>query len=84
MTVQNGNTCFEMVRKGLGYGLFLSTDFFSSHPGLYKLPMTYENGEPVIRKQYMIYRQDICKINAINSFIQFTADYFSNLQKLNP
>ena len=84
MTVQNGNTCFEMVRKGLGYGLFLSTDFFSSHPGLYKLPMTYENGEPVIRKQYMIYRQDICKINAINSFIQFTADYISNLQKLNP
>lgn len=77
MTVKNGNTCYEMVKNGLGYGIFLSSDFIADKADLYKIPMVYKSGEPVLRKHYMIYRPDMQQIGTIRSFLEFAMECFN-------
>lgn len=77
MTVGTGSTCFEMVRHGLGYGIFLSEDFIWDRSGLTILPLLDEDGLPLTRTDWMIYREQSMELDVVRSFVEFSKDYFS-------
>ena len=77
MTVGTGSTCFEMVRHGLGYGIFLSEDFIWDRTGLTILPLLDEDGLPLTRTDWMIYREQSMELDAVRSFVEFSKTYFS-------
>ena len=76
MTVQSGTTCREMVKNGLGYAIFLSPDFISETPELYRIPLVDKKKQPVSRSDWMIYRKESLSQDVLQSFLSFSRDYF--------
>ena len=76
MTVQSGTTCREMVKNGLGYAIFLSSDFISETPELYRIPLYNKQNQPVSRDDWMIYRKESLSQDVLQSFLSFSKDYF--------
>ena len=76
MTVQSGTTCREMVKNGLGYAIFLSPDFISETPELYRIPLVDKKKQPVSRNDWMIYRKESLSQDVLQSFLAFSKDYF--------
>lgn len=76
MTVQSGSTCCEMVRNGLGYAIFLSEDFINGKQGIYRIPLYDKKQTPVIRSDWMIYREESLQLDVVRSFVEFAKQYF--------
>lgn len=78
MTVSSGSTCYEMVRHGLGYAIFLSTDFIRDRSGLTVIPLFDKQAQPIIRNDWMIYRKRSLELELVHSFISFSNHFFAN------
>lgn len=61
MNANNGDTCREMVMKGLSYAIFTIEEFVANDTRRYKIPMTNLDGSPFIRNMWMIYKPDYTK-----------------------
>lgn len=77
MTVPSGSTCVEMVKNGLGYAIFLSSEFFNKDDGLYTLPLYASDGTPLIREDWLIYHEESMQLDYVNSFIDYAQNYIS-------
>ncbi|WP_255343663.1 LysR family transcriptional regulator substrate-binding protein [Geomicrobium sp. JCM 19039] len=76
MDVDRIETCKEMVRHGLGYGII---------PGICLQPKdqfyTYNlkiNDEDLIRKTWMIYSEDSLESPVVNAFVQYLTAHIHN------
>lgn len=75
MVVKNMNICYEMVRHGLGFGIFLYKDLFHEEDNLCIKQIFYKNGMPVTRQDWFGYRKEAIENEPVKSFIKFTRDY---------
>lgn len=68
--VSEVETCKEMVVNGLGYAL-LADLVIRPYPDLYVRRLTDTSGEPITRKTWMYYQEDLLKMNIVGAFVQF-------------
>ena len=85
MSVKNGNAGYQMIAHGLGYGIFLGTDFWNHNKNLYAKKLYYKNKKPVIRNDWFGYRRDSLGLKQVASFVDFTIQYAQckDLKQLN-
>ncbi|WP_166240239.1 LysR family transcriptional regulator [Paenibacillus turpanensis] len=70
MEVDKGDTCKEMVLNGLGYGI-LSSALIDHIPDVVKIPITDEQGKPIIRNTWMVYHDHSLELKTIQAFVRF-------------
>jgi DNA-binding transcriptional LysR family regulator len=70
MEVDKGVTCKEMVMNGLGYGI-LPSALIEDHQDLYRIDLTDEYGNPLVRKTWLLYHEDSLNLKAIKEFVRF-------------
>lgn len=75
MSVKNGNAGYQMIAHGLGYGIFLGTDFWYHNKDLFAQKLYYKNKKPVIRNDWFGYRKDALELQQVASFVDFTLNY---------
>ncbi|MCM3567061.1 LysR family transcriptional regulator [Neobacillus mesonae] len=68
--VDQVDTCKEMVKNGLGYGI-LSSRVLKDTEGLYKMDLTDSNGEPLLRRTWMYYHKESLEWNVARAFVNF-------------
>jgi DNA-binding transcriptional LysR family regulator len=69
MTATNGDTCREMVAKGLGYAIFTVEEFATNDTSLYKLPMMNSDDSPFVRNIWMVFNTEYEKNKTLSSFV---------------
>lgn len=77
MEVDKLATCKEMVRHGLGYAIMPSR-ILADTPNLKKIKLTHLDGQPILRKSWMIYHADSMEMNALKEFIKYV-EFFNFL-----
>lgn len=70
MEVDKLETCKEMVRHGLGYGIMPSR-MFKDIQNLHKIMLIDKEGNPLLRKASMIYYETSLEIKAMKAFVNF-------------
>jgi DNA-binding transcriptional LysR family regulator len=78
MSVRDINICYEMVRHGLGFGIFFRSPIWVNDPELYSVPLFYKDGRPVMRNDWMCYRENSSPSEPLHSFILFTREYMKS------
>ncbi|MFI8491394.1 LysR family transcriptional regulator [Peribacillus butanolivorans] len=70
MEVDKGDTCKEMVRNGLGYGILPSV-LLEKDQNLYQINLKDEQGDTLIRDTWMLYHEKTLELKLVNEFVQF-------------
>ena len=70
MEVDKLATCKEMVRYGLGYAI-LPGRIIHDTDNLYKIMLCDKQGNPLIRKSWLIYYADSLEMNVVRAFVEF-------------
>lgn len=73
MEVDKADTCKEMVRNGLGYGI-LPGVLAENAPGLHLIPLIDANGEHLVRRTWLFYREDSLESRAVKEFVRFVGE----------
>jgi DNA-binding transcriptional LysR family regulator len=68
--VDQVDTCKEMVINGLGYGI-LSSRMLKDIEELYKIDLTDQKGNPILRRTWMFYHKESMEWNVANAFVNF-------------
>lgn len=68
--VDKADTCKEMVVNGLGYAI-MSSMLFNGIDDIHKIDIRTKEGEPILRKTWMIYHEDSLKLNMVKAFVTF-------------
>ena len=84
MTVKNANICYEMVRNGLGFGLFLNTEPWFHNKNLFYKQMDFKDNTPVLRTDYVACRSESLALEHIASFLDFTEQYARQAESTSP
>jgi DNA-binding transcriptional LysR family regulator len=71
--VDNSQTCFEMVTRGLGYAI-MPKFCIKTLKDLYVENIFWKNGELLMRDTWMIYREEDLELSAVSEFISFMED----------
>jgi DNA-binding transcriptional LysR family regulator len=71
MRANHGETCHEMIVNGLGYGIFLSPNFVSRSDDVFRLPLTYPDGSPLVRKSWMVWRGEFGGFPLVQRFLTY-------------
>ncbi|GGE42187.1 hypothetical protein GCM10011391_21230 [Pullulanibacillus camelliae] len=71
--VNNLDSCWEMVLKGLGFGIFFGPAIVPESE-YFKLSMPTKEGALLERNTWMIYRQDYIETALVNTFIKFVKE----------
>ena len=74
--VDKSDTCKKMVINGLGYAI-LPRMIVDDTPDLHKIDITRLNGEPIVRKTWMLYHKDSLQLHIVNAFVEFIGEKFS-------
>lgn len=74
LRVDNSETCYEMVTKGLGYA-FLPSLFFGQMDNLNTYPLYFKNQQPLTRKTWLYYNKDTQNLKNIKLFIDLINKY---------
>lgn len=68
--VDQVDTCKEMVINGLGYGI-MSSRMLKDIKEFYKVDLTDQNGNPILRRTWMYYHQESMDWNVVKVFVNF-------------
>ena len=80
LKVNNGQTCIEMIKKDLGFGIFPDTHFFPRESDLYSVPLFFKNGKPLTRDTWLVYHKDDLANPILKNFVDFVKGFdFSQL-----
>lgn len=74
MHANHGDTCHEMIANGLGYGIFLSPNFVSHSRGLFKTPLFYKDGRPLVRNSWMIWSGEFSDVPLVKRFLAYARE----------
>lgn len=66
--VDSITACVEMVRRGLGWGL-LPNICLGDYDGCIR-PCVFANGEPFIRRTYILFQQEALRLPQVSTFIE--------------
>lgn len=80
MEVDKADTCKEMVLNGLGYGILPSV-LVEDHDSLHRINLKDESGNPLVRRTWLLYREEALQSKAAKEFIKFarTIDFKNQL-----
>ncbi len=70
MEVDKADTCKEMVTSGLGYGILPSV-LVENRNDLYKIDLKDDAGKPLVRKTWMLYREESMDLKVVKEFVHF-------------
>lgn len=70
MEVDKLNTCKEMVKHGLGYGI-MPGRILRDTPNIHKTMLTDPEGKPLLRETWMIYHEEVEDLHVLRAFIEF-------------
>lgn len=70
MEVDKADTCREMVLQGLGYAI-LPAMVSQTYPKLIRHTLLDKQGQPIVRKSWMIYKHEACELRIVNTFLEF-------------
>lgn len=73
--VDKSDTCKKMVINGLGYAI-LPRMIVDDAPDLYKVDIAKLNGEPIVRKTWMLFHKDSLQLNIVKTFVEFIEKRF--------
>lgn len=72
--VDQVDTCKEMVINGLGYGI-LSSRILNEIEDLYKIALTDQKGQPILRRTWMCYHKESLEWNVVKAFVNFIENF---------
>lgn len=72
--VDQVDTCKEMVISGLGFGI-LSSRMLTDIKDLYKIDLTDQKGNPILRRTWMYYHKESLEWNVVRAFVNFIEDF---------
>ncbi|CAG9609839.1 LysR family transcriptional regulator [Pseudoneobacillus rhizosphaerae] len=70
MKVDRGDTCKEMVTRGIGYSIMPHL-FFQDKPDIYQIPLKDKDGTPILRPTWMFYHESSMEQNVVKAFVEF-------------
>ncbi|MBO1511506.1 LysR family transcriptional regulator [Metabacillus bambusae] len=73
MSVDQGDTCKEMILNGLGYAIMPSL-FLDGIEEIYKIYLTDNEGNYLTRKTWMFYQEESLSLNVVKAFVNFIKD----------
>lgn len=73
MEVDKGDTCKEMVRNGLGYGILPSV-LLEKDQSLHQMDLKDKQGNPLIRNTWMLYHEKSLELKLVKAFVEFVKD----------
>ncbi|TDG00776.1 LysR family transcriptional regulator [Paenibacillus piri] len=68
MNVNNYETCKQLVKYGLGYSI-VPQICLAADDRFHKYPMQFQNGLPLLRKTWLIYKEASLELNLVNEFV---------------
>jgi DNA-binding transcriptional LysR family regulator len=74
MEVDQVDTCKEMVINDLGYAI-MQDIVVKNIDDLHMINITDKNGQPLLRKTWMLYHEDSLKLNLVKAFVDFIKSY---------
>lgn len=74
MKVDRGDTCKEMVRRGIGYAIMPNL-FLQDIPDIFQIQLKDNNGNPLLHPTWMFYYEDALKQNVVKAFVNFMREY---------
>jgi len=77
MEVDRIDTCKQMVLNGLGYAILPSICVKKDEP-LFMAPLITNENKPLLRKTWIIYRENTLQLAYVNAFIDFLENYYSS------
>lgn len=76
MEVDRIDTCFEMVKNSLGYGIFPSISL-KNQKDLFMEEITDPKGHPILRETWLFYREHSLELPTIKAFVNFLESQIS-------
>lgn len=73
MEVDKLSTCKEMVVNGLGYGIMPSM-IVKNNENIHKTILTDKEGQPLLRRTWMLYHEDMLEMNVVSAFVRFVRE----------
>lgn len=70
MKVDKIDTCLQMVLHGLGWTI-LPEIWLKGQPALFRQPMFRQDGTPIKRRTWLLYRQEVLERSAVKAFIEY-------------
>ncbi|MDR0552783.1 MAG: LysR family transcriptional regulator [Holosporales bacterium] len=74
LKVNTGDICLEIVREGIGFGLFFGTSYFNRYDELNSTLAIDRNGIPVKRDTWILYTKRGSKIAVVRDFVNFVVN----------
>lgn len=76
MQVDNMEIAKRMASNGLGYSI-VPNIILEEHDHLHKMILTSPNGEPILWKTWILYREEFLQLGMVNKFVKFLKEYHS-------
>ncbi len=73
MVVDKAKTCREMVMNDLGYAI-LSSLLVRDYDGLYKKVIKNKDGDPILRRSWMLYQKESLNARVVREFVRFVEE----------
>lgn len=70
MKVDRGDTCKEMVIRGIGYAIMPNL-FLQDIPDIHQIQLKDNDGNPLLHPTWMFYYEDTLKQNVVKAFVNF-------------
>lgn len=74
MEVDKVDSCKELVLNGLGYA-FLPEGILDDADKVHKIAMVDKEGNPLVRRTWMLYRQESLQIALVKIFVEFVKNF---------
>jgi DNA-binding transcriptional LysR family regulator len=75
MAVDSMDTCRQMVVHGLGCAILPETGL-KAHKNLFRQNLRWPNGQPLLRRTWMIYHSSSLELSAVKAFVEFIRAQF--------
>ncbi len=70
MKVDRGDTCKEMVIRGIGYAIMPNL-FLQDIPDIHQIQLKDNDGNPLLHPTWLFYYEDTLKQNVVKAFVNF-------------
>jgi DNA-binding transcriptional LysR family regulator len=81
MQVDSFETCKELVKNGLGYSIIPRICLTEKDNDLYTMDLVLQNGEVLLRKTWMIYRESTMDLKSVNMFVSYVRALYEQKTK---
>lgn len=78
INVKEADTCWQMVKRGIGYTIGFFGTAQLQELGVYYIPLFFKDGTPVERTTWFSYSKQTAKADYVNEFIHYIQQLYGN------